>query len=129
MYAFLIFNTQVFPLPETPTIVGRSLSCNLSIAISSVSRKHVQIQREGERFVIIDLDSTGGTYVNGEKISKAILNSGDSILLADTPIVFVENAPHLTDKAMAVTGSMRKDTAETTKPTQEESKRDWRKQK
>ncbi len=128
MHAFLIINTQVFPLPETPTVVGRSLSCNLVISVSSVSRKHVQIQREGEHFVIIDLDSTGGTYLNGEKISKAILNSGDSILLADTPIVFVENAPHLADKAMAETGSMRKDKAATTKPTLVESQRNWRKQ-
>lgn len=128
MHAFLIFNTQVFSLPETPTVVGRSLSCNLAISISTVSRKHVQIQREGEHFVIIDLDSTGGTYVNGEKITKAILKSGDSILLADTPIIFVENAPHLADKAMEETGSMRKDKAATTKPTLVEPQRNWRKQ-
>jgi pSer/pThr/pTyr-binding forkhead associated (FHA) protein len=127
MHAFLIFNTQVFPLPETPTIVGRSLNCNLVISVSTISRKHIQIQREGEHFVIIDLDSTGGTYLNGEKISKAILNSGDSILLADTPIVFVENAPHLADKALAATGSMKKRKT-TTKPTLVESQRNWRKQ-
>lgn len=112
--AFLIINTQVFPLPDTPITIGRNLTNQLVVSISTVSRKHAMIQRIGDHFVITDLNSTGGTYVNEKRIMKAVLKSGDSILLADTPLVFVENAPHLADRAEDITGSMRKDRKKTT---------------
>jgi len=85
------------------------------------------IQREGEHYVLTDLNSTGGTFVNEKRIMKAVLKSGDSILLADTPLVFVENAPHLADKAEVVTGRIRKkEKKSTTRPTGERPKLDWR---
>lgn len=77
--------------------------------------------------MITDLNSTGGTFVNEKRIMKAVLKSGDSILLADTPLVFVENAPHLADKAEDITGSIKKEEKKsTTRPTGERPKLDWR---
>ena len=124
--AFLIINTQVFPLPDTPITIGRNLTNQLVVSVSTVSRKHARIQRVGDHFVITDLNSTGGTFVNEKRIMKAVLKSGDSILLADTPLVFVENAPHLADRAEEITGSIRKNRKKTTtKPKDITPNLDW----
>jgi pSer/pThr/pTyr-binding forkhead associated (FHA) protein len=85
------------------------------------------IEYDGNQYFITDLNSTGGTFINEKKIMKAVLKSGDSILIADTPIVFVENAPHLADRAEDKTGSMRKKGKRmTTRPTRVVPDYDWR---
>ena len=128
MNAFLIINTQVFPLSNTPITIGRRLDNHLVFSDPMVSRSHAQIDRQGDQFVIIDLDSSGGTYINGKRISRAVLKTGDSIVLAHIPIVFVENAPHLADQATEDTGSLRKNipTMEDTEPTVVDAADDWR---
>ena len=125
--AFIIINTQVVRIPDTPLTIGRKFDNNLVVSVNTVSRHHAIIQREGDHYVIIDLNSTGGTYVNEKKVMKAVLKSGDSILLADTPLVFVENAPHLAKKAADTTGSMRKNRDKpSTRPTKTKDELDWR---
>jgi pSer/pThr/pTyr-binding forkhead associated (FHA) protein len=125
--AFIIINTQVVPITDTPLTIGRRYDNNLVVSVNTVSRHHAIIQREGEHYVIIDLNSTGGTYVNEKKVMKAVLKSGDSILLADTPLVFVENAPHLTKRATDITGNIRKNRDKpTTRPTKTRDEFDWR---
>jgi pSer/pThr/pTyr-binding forkhead associated (FHA) protein len=130
MNAFLIINTQVFPIPDTPITIGRNLSNQLVVSVSTVSRKHAMIQRKGDHYVLTDLNSTGGTFVNEKKIMKAVLKSGDSILLADTPLVFVENAPHLADRAEDATGRIKKKGKKsTTRPTNVTPNYTWRPKK
>lgn len=129
MNAFLIINTQVFSLSESPTLIGRRLSNHLVLSEPMVSRYHARIDREEDGYVIVDLDSTGGTYVNGERISRAALSSGDSIVLASIPLVFVQNAPHLIEKAMEDTGSLERATVDDPSPTLVDAKGTWRGQK
>ena len=107
--------------------IGRRFDNDLVVSVNTVSRHHAIIEHEGDHYVIIDLNSTGGTYVNDKKVMKAVLKSGDSILLADTPLVFVENAPHLAKRAADTTGSIRKYRDKpTTKPTKTKNDLDWR---
>lgn len=125
--AFIIINTQVVQIPDSPLTIGRRFDNNLVVSVNTVSRHHAIIQREGDHYVIIDLNSTGGTYVNEKKVMKAVLKSGDSILLADTPLVFVENAPHLAKKAADITGNIRKNRDKpTTRPTKTKNELNWR---
>jgi hypothetical protein len=53
-----------------------------------VSRVHAQIRAVRGRYVIFDLDSTGGTYVNGERIRQCPLTPGDVISLSSLPLVY-----------------------------------------
>jgi pSer/pThr/pTyr-binding forkhead associated (FHA) protein len=125
--AYIIINTQVIQIPDMPLTIGRRFDNNLVVSVNTVSRHHAIIQREGDHYIIIDLNSTGGTYVNDKKVMKAVLKSGDSILLADTPLVFVENAPHLAKRASDITGNMRKQRNKpTTRPTKTKDDLDWR---
>lgn len=70
--------------------VGKLSSSHLRIDDESVSRMHAVIEVAGHGDIsIIDLGSTKGTVVNGQKVNRAKLKSGDSIVLGDTRIVLV----------------------------------------
>ncbi|MEQ8847328.1 FHA domain-containing protein [Botrimarina sp.] len=75
-------------IEEFPFTIGRCASAGLQIDCGSVSREHAQITAAGERFLISDLGSTNGTFVNGEPARDTPLNDGDSIRVADIDLVF-----------------------------------------
>lgn len=73
------------PVSVEEFFIGRHTENDLSIADSAVSRKHLKIQRYADIFVASDLDSTLGTKINGEKITKPVaLKNGDKFLLGDS---------------------------------------------
>jgi hypothetical protein len=66
--------------------IGKVPSAHLRLDDESVSRMHAIIEITGDEVSLIDLGSTRGTYVNGKKINKARLQTGDSLLLGETRI-------------------------------------------
>ncbi|MFP4394526.1 MAG: FHA domain-containing protein [Anaerolineales bacterium] len=71
-------------LPEGAATIGRSLSNEIAIDDTRISRHHVQIKRLPDGAVIEDLGSTNKTWVNDELLTSArFLQSGDIIQLAD----------------------------------------------
>src|SRR6185295_19360710 len=66
-----------------PFTLGRNESCDYQILSSRVSREHAEIARDGSAFVVRDLKSTNGTFVNGERIAEHRLVSGDLMVIAD----------------------------------------------
>ena len=68
-----------FLLNSPETTIGRSGENDVLLDDVTVSRKHANIRRAGERFELIDLGSLNGTYVNNNSIARATLNSGDEI--------------------------------------------------
>ncbi len=73
-------------LGQTVIKIGKVPSAHLQLADETVSRMHAIIEVMGADVSIIDLGSTRGTFVNGAKINKAKLESGDVILVGDTTI-------------------------------------------
>ncbi|HEU4729816.1 MAG TPA: AgmX/PglI C-terminal domain-containing protein [Kofleriaceae bacterium] len=75
--------------------IGKVPSAHLRIDDESVSRMHAVIEVTGRQVWLIDLGSTRGTYVNGKKINKATLQSGDVLLVGDARVELVsgEAAP------------------------------------
>lgn len=57
-------------------IVGRDDACDIRIVSRSVSREHCTIEREGDDLYLRDLGSTGGTYVDEERIDRVALREG-----------------------------------------------------
>jgi pSer/pThr/pTyr-binding forkhead associated (FHA) protein len=104
--AFLIVNTHVFPLNQSSINIGRNLDNHIVLQDTTISRVHAQIRQENSEFIIYDLNSTGGTYVNGKRVSKSVLHSGDNVVLANVPILFVENTPKLAKRSQAETGPL-----------------------
>jgi hypothetical protein len=87
--AFLIVNGQQhFPLSQKVINIGRRLDNHLVIDDPRVSRNHVQLRAINGHYVIFDLNATGGTYVNGQRINQATLDPGDVISLAGYPLIY-----------------------------------------
>ncbi len=92
--AFLIVHgTKVFPLQESVVNIGRRIENQLTIDDPRVSRNHAQLRAIKGRFVIFDLDSTGGTFVNGQRTNQTVLYPGDVISLAGVPLIFGQDNP------------------------------------
>ena len=92
--AFLIVDgVKVFPLIQSVINIGRRLDNQLVIDDPRVSRNHAQLRAIKGRFVIFDLNSTGGTFVNGQRTSQSVMYPGDVISLAGVPLVFGQDNP------------------------------------
>ncbi len=70
---------QVFELGRATLIVGRDDTSTIFVSDVSVSRNHASIVFESEEFVVHDNGSTNGTYVNGERVSRHVLQHHDII--------------------------------------------------
>jgi len=68
--------------------LGRSRDCDIAIDDPSVSRRHAELHREDGGFTLVDLGSTNGTQVNGQKIDRVTLQTGDRITLGQTELRF-----------------------------------------
>lgn len=87
--AFLIVDgTQIVQIAQPVVNIGRRDDNQLVIDDPRVSRVHAQLRLVRGRFILFDLDSTGGTFVNGERIRQTTLQPGDVISLSGLPIVF-----------------------------------------
>ena len=53
-----------------------------------MSRQHAELRREGDGYVIVDLGSTNGIEVNGRRVKRAALETGDRIALGQTELLF-----------------------------------------
>jgi hypothetical protein len=92
--AFLIVDgVKVFPLRQSVINIGRRLDNQLVIDDPRVSRNHAQLRAIKGRFVIFDLNSTGGTFVNGQRTSQSVMYPGDVISLAGVPLVYGQDNP------------------------------------
>ncbi|MFH0797177.1 MAG: FHA domain-containing protein [Candidatus Omnitrophota bacterium] len=63
--------------PGTPVTIGRIPECSLSISDSTVSKIHAQILRRDGDFFVEDLQSTNGTFLNGQRVDKSLICDGD----------------------------------------------------
>ncbi|MDX2154815.1 MAG: cyclic nucleotide-binding domain-containing protein [Bryobacteraceae bacterium] len=81
---------STLPLKHPETVFGRANECDyLFTAQEGVSRRHCRIfSREG-KFIIQDLGSANGTYVNGEPVTERELSDGDTLLLGQVEAVFL----------------------------------------
>lgn len=75
---------KIFPLDKAELFVGRDLSNDVVINDPEISRRHARLFQQGNSFVLEDLGSTNGTFVNGQRlIGPNILHLGDSITFGE----------------------------------------------
>ena len=104
--AFLVVNRQVIPLVKELTSLGRYLENDVVFHEEFLSRYHAEIVLEGKQFVLYDKNSTGGTFVNGKRVERCVLNSGDLISLVNIQIMFVDNNSSLVGKSTGFTHAL-----------------------
>src|SRR5512147_2377497 len=104
----------VFELDQDSYTIGREAGAEIVIEDAQVSRRHAQLTRQGTSYVIEDIGSTNGTYVNGKRVTAPVLLSdGDMVGLADT-VVLVVQAPSTAGQEATVVS----DSTHYTPPTQ-----------
>jgi pSer/pThr/pTyr-binding forkhead associated (FHA) protein len=78
------------PLESTLLTLGRGLANDIILEDTRVSRHHAQLRYKNRRFWVTDLNSTNGTFINGERISEADLRNGDVLSLGGLELTFRE---------------------------------------
>ncbi|MGZ3459326.1 MAG: FHA domain-containing protein, partial [Archangium sp.] len=79
--------TGEFPLGELTTL-GRHPSNTVRLVDREVSKEHASIERMGQDFILRDLGSSNGTFVNGRRVAELRLRDGDEIALGASKLVF-----------------------------------------
>jgi hypothetical protein len=77
-----------YRISKRRTVIGRSRDCDIQLADSNVSRRHAEVRQEGATYWLIDLDSTNGLEVNGRRTRRTKLETGDTIVIGSTELVF-----------------------------------------
>jgi hypothetical protein len=80
-------------LTEPTVSIGRALDNDVIIDDPRVSRHHAQIRQRYGHLVLYDLDSSGGTQINGYPVDECVLHSGDVISLAGVEVIYGEDPP------------------------------------
>jgi len=69
-------------------VIGRLHGSEVEIEDPGASRRHAEIRKDGDRFLVVDLGSTNGTLVNDSPVSEQTLEDGDRITIGRTVIEF-----------------------------------------
>ena len=81
--------TRTLRLRDELTAFGRETTCQVQLGDEKLSRKHCRIERKKGNFVLVDLSSKNGTYVNGLSVFPSrVLKNGDEIKLGDVRMIF-----------------------------------------
>ena len=80
-----------FPLEGDQLTIGRDSTNGVAINDAEVSRKHARLMFQGGKYVLEDLGSTNGTFVNGQRLAGPIvLKSGDVISLGEQIVLMYD---------------------------------------
>lgn len=79
-------------------VFGREEGTDITIDDKRVSRQHCKIWRDGNEYKIMDLGSSNGTFVNGQKISESVITDGDRIQMGSNIFEFCVESPVLPGK-------------------------------
>jgi transcriptional regulator with GAF, ATPase, and Fis domain len=84
---------SIFPLVDDTLSIGRELSNRLSVDDGLVSPKHCVVALESDRYVLRDLGSLTGTFVNGLPVQERPLAPGDQIAIGGSVFLFLQDEP------------------------------------
>lgn len=80
-----------FPLEGDQLIIGRDASNSITINDAEISRKHSRLSFQGGKYVLEDLGSTNGTFVNGQRLAgPVVLKPGDVVSLGEQIVLMYD---------------------------------------
>lgn len=97
-----------YALEKDRMVVGRDPACEITIDNLGISRQHCAFEIRGDSFLIQDLGSSNGTYVNGKKVSQFFLNDGDEVVIGKYTLRFSNEGQtkEVPDRDMSVPDTM-----------------------
>lgn len=79
---------EKYDLKDAQTTVGRHPSNTIVLPFESISRFHARLDRRGDVFIVQDLNSSNGSYVNNERITQMTVHHGDLVTFGNVEFVF-----------------------------------------
>jgi pSer/pThr/pTyr-binding forkhead associated (FHA) protein len=79
---------KTLPLGDHEVVLGRSPEADYQIPSPHLSRRHASVRGVGPEYHLKDLESRNGVFLNGVKISSAVLRDGDTIQLGDVVFIY-----------------------------------------
>lgn len=80
---------QVYGIDGDEVLIGRSSDSDIQLLqMRSVSRRHAKLVKEAQGYSIVDLGSSHGTFVNGDRVERKVLQEGDQIRFGHVELVF-----------------------------------------
>jgi hypothetical protein len=75
-------------ITRAPVVIGRMSTSDVVLSDSNVSRRHAELRRDGDRWILKDLGSTNGTLVNGKLAREHTIKDGDRIAFGTSELLF-----------------------------------------
>ena len=88
MTQYLELDSSLVPMTGPVTRIGRSLTADVYIEDATVSRRHALIVRQAGETVLLNDGSRNGTWLNGERVERAVLQDGDVVDLGRVQLRF-----------------------------------------
>jgi pSer/pThr/pTyr-binding forkhead associated (FHA) protein len=97
-----------FRISRVTTTIGRAANNDIVLNFTSVSRLHARLVVASDSIYLIDVQSSNGCEVNGERISRQMLNNGDVVTIGDLKFKFATGVPlsELEDRSMDETQAL-----------------------
>ncbi|HKE60177.1 MAG TPA: sigma 54-interacting transcriptional regulator [Pyrinomonadaceae bacterium] len=92
----------VFTINDDSIVIGRETAAGLCIADPSVSRRHSIIEKKEDHFVITDLESLNGTFINDVPVRERILEHGDRVRIGESQFLFLMNDGDVSSRSSQV---------------------------
>lgn len=95
-YVLVFINEQpsrVYPLTRTSTVVGRASDADICIPDGSISARHARIINGPHGYEIQDLESTNGTFVGSQRVTRAPLRNADRVTVGSIDLIFLLERP------------------------------------
>ena len=93
----------IFDLHEEALIIGRETAATVCLADAAVSRRHSKIEKKDDTFVITDLESLNGTFVNNVPVRSRALEHGDRVRIGESQFLFLTHEGESSSKSSEVT--------------------------
>jgi len=84
---------RTFTVESEYMTIGRSPLSDIALDDESASGRHAEVRKQGERYVLTDLKSTNGTWVNGRLVKQIPLYTGDEIQVGQTLLRYTDGTP------------------------------------
>ncbi len=102
--AYLILDNEVVYeiAPNSVLNIGRLETNDIALDDYKVSREHAVLKYSGTEFLIVDLASTHGTYVNGERLDRGSVKFGDKIQITSHEMIISREIPEATGETRPI---------------------------
>jgi diguanylate cyclase (GGDEF)-like protein len=81
-----------FPMSRNEVVLGRGADCDIQVDRDSVSRRHARVYRSGDQWLVEDLGSTNGSYVNDMPVQRSVLKDNDFLKIGAAIFKFLSGS-------------------------------------